>query len=217
MTIKLRYLGHASFKMKIDDKIIYIDPHGGEDSFYAEKANLILCTHKHQDHSDPKKIALIQEKKTTIVTSSDNAPNLKGNVVSLDPGQEFKFDSIIIYGVHAYNVKRFRSPNEPFHPKGMQTAFIIETKGRRFYFAGDTDFIEEMKDLKDIELAILPIDGKYTMDPKEALEAIGAFKPQMVIPMHWREQDPLQFKKDLRQKYPEIASTVLNPNQVIEI
>ncbi|MCE7746649.1 MAG: MBL fold metallo-hydrolase, partial [Candidatus Heimdallarchaeota archaeon] len=61
MSLILRLLGHASFKLKVDDKIIYIDPYGGDASEYSEKADLILSTHGHQDHSDPDKIALARK------------------------------------------------------------------------------------------------------------------------------------------------------------
>ncbi len=73
-----------------------------------------------------------------------------------------------------------------------------------------------MKDLKDIDVALLPIDGKYTMDPEEALDAVGAIKPKMVIPMHWRDKDPVKFKADVEAKYPDIKVTVIQPNEEFE-
>ncbi|MHA1556593.1 MAG: MBL fold metallo-hydrolase [Candidatus Heimdallarchaeota archaeon] len=217
MTIKLQLLGHASFKLKVNDKVVYIDPYGGDNSLYDEKANLILSTHEHRDHSDPEKIALVRDENTKILTSTKNASNIEGNVTAIDPGQKHEVEGITIHGVPGYNVRRFRSENTPFHPKEIQTAFIIEADGKRIYFAGDTDFIEEMKDLKDIDVALLPIDGKYTMDPEEALDAVGAIKPKMVIPMHWRDKDPDKFKADVVSKYPDIKATVIQPGEEFEL
>ncbi|HUT81976.1 MAG TPA: MBL fold metallo-hydrolase [Candidatus Bathyarchaeia archaeon] len=217
MTITLRLLGHASFKMTIGDKKIYIDPYGGGDEEYKEKADLILASHKHGDHSSKEKIKLMKEKSTILITSSDNKSNLEGNVVALDPGQKYEYHGITIHGVPGYNVRRFRSPGEPFHPKNIQTAFVIEAEGKRIYFAGDTDFIEEMKDLKNIDYALLPIDGHYTMSPEEALDAVGAIKPKYVVPMHWRDQKPENFKKAVEKKYPGIVVKVILPGKSIEI
>lgn len=217
MTIKIQLLGHASFKMKVSDKIIYIDPDGGDDSLYKEKANIILSTHEHGDHSNPKKIALARDEHTRVFTSTKNCNNIKGVVTAIDPGEKQKVEGIIIHGVPGYNVRRFRSPNVPFHPREIQTAFIIEAEGKRIYFAGDTDFIEEMKDLKNIDIAMLPIDGKYTMDPQEAMDAVGVIKPKMVIPMHWRDKDPEKFKLDVEKKYPEIKVIVIKPGEEFEI
>lgn len=216
MTIKLQLLGHASFKMKVNDKVIFLDPYGGDDSLYNEKANLILSTHEHMDHSDPKKIALVRDKNTKILTSTKNAKNIKGNVIAIDPGQKQEIEGITIHGVPGYNVRRFRSPNKPFHPKEIQTAFVIEAGGKRIYFAGDTDFIEEMKNLENIDVAMLPIDGKYTMDPQEAMDAVGVIKPKMVIPMHWRDEDPEKFKTDVELEYPDVKVIVIKPGEEFE-
>ncbi|NHJ39772.1 MAG: MBL fold metallo-hydrolase [Asgard group archaeon] len=216
MTMKLKLLGHASFKLLVDDKVIYIDPYGGDDSEYQEKADLILSTHEHLDHSEPNKIAIARDENTIILTSSRNKNKIEGKVIAIDPGEKQEVKGITIHGVPGYNVRRFREENIPFHPKGIQTAFIIEAKGKRIYFAGDTDFIEEMKNLKDIDIAMLPMDGKYTMDPKEAMQAVEAIKPKMVIPMHWRDKDPEKFKSDVEAKHPDIKVTVIKPGEVFE-
>jgi len=209
MPIIIRALGHASFKLNIDGKIIYIDPYGGDDSEYSEKADLILCSHEHRDHSDPDKIKLMQTDKTKIITSSKNASKLTGDVTALDPGGEIELYNFKIHGVPGYNVKRFRSEGVPFHPKEIQTAFIIEAEGKKIYFAADTDFIEEMKDLKDIDVAMLPIGDTYTMDFNDALEAVETIKPKMVIPMHWREHDPEDFKKMVEDKVADVSVKIL--------
>ena len=62
------------------------------------------------------------------------------------------------------------------------------------YYAGDTDFVQEMNELKNVFLVILPTGGTYTMDNHEAAEATLAIKPQVAIPMHTLDSDPKQFK-----------------------
>ena len=102
-------------------------------------------------------------------------------------------------------------------PIFKSAAFVIEAKGKRIYFAGDTDFIDEMKDLKDIDYALLPIDGKYTMDPKEALDAVGSFIPKNVVPMHWREQSPEDFKKNVEKTHSGVKVLIPKPSVDMEL
>lgn len=217
MTLEITSLGHASFKLRINDQVIYLDPYGGEESDYDEPANIILISHKHRDHSDPDKITLIRDTNTVILTASDNVENISGNVEALDPGQKKELQEITVYGVPGYNTHRFRSPGTPFHPKEIQTAFIIEALNKRLYFAGDTDFIDEMKELENIDIAFLPIGGTYTMDPKEALEVVLAIKPKIVLPMHWRSEDPEQFKKAVEEKEQNIEVNILQSKEKLTL
>ncbi|MER3406952.1 MAG: Zn-dependent hydrolase, partial [Patescibacteria group bacterium] len=64
----------------------------------------------------------------------------------------------------------------------------------------DTDFIEEMKKLKDIDVALICVSGTYVMTPEEAAEAVNYFKPKIAIPMHYGEivgsiDDAYKFKE----------------------
>ena len=63
--------------------------------------------------------------------------------------------------------------------------FLVEVGSKRIYYAGDTDLTEEIKSLKDIDAALLPVGGKYTMDAADAAEAANVIKPKLAIPYHW--------------------------------
>ncbi len=98
------------------------------------------------------------------------------------PGLTVELKSVRIRGVAAYN------PNKQFHPKANNwVGFIIEIGSKRIYYAGDTDLTEEMKALKDIDMALLPVGGTYTMNAAEAVEATKHIKPKQAIPYHWGE------------------------------
>jgi len=213
MSVIVKWLGHASFQIKAEGKNIYIDPYEGE---YAEKADLVLVTHSHFDHCDASKIEKVMKENTVIICPPECVSRLSGNVKAIKPGEKIEVDGVIVEAVHAYNYKRFRSPGNPFHPKGFGNGYIITVGGKRIYHAGDTDFIPEMKDLKNISLALLPSGGTYTMDNSEAAEAALAIKPEAVIPMHRWDSDPEVFRRKVEESS-DIKVILLNPGEEYEM
>ncbi len=75
--------------------------------------------------------------------------------------------------------------DKSFHPYGLCNGYIINFGDTRIYHAGDTDIIPEMKDFKDIDVALLPVSGVYVMNADEAAEACETIKPKLAIPMHY--------------------------------
>jgi len=214
MAVSVTWLGHASFKMKVEDEVIYLDPYyEGE---YDDKADLILVSHSHHDHCDPSKIEKIRKDGTLIVAPADCAPRIGGKVKSLKPGEMLSVGNITVKAVEAYNYKRFRSPGTPFHLKGLGVGYLITTGEKTIYYAGDTDFIEEMRNLEDIYLAVLPCGGTYTMDNPEAADAAVAVKPKFVIPMHPLDTDLEEFKRMIEERA-EIKVILLNPGEQFEL
>jgi L-ascorbate metabolism protein UlaG (beta-lactamase superfamily) len=201
MAIYVKWLGHASFQIRAANKIIYVDlKKYGKVVETTEKADIILVTHNHGDHCSPEKIEKLSKEDTVIIAPKDCIKRIKGNTKAIKPGEEIIVDNVQIIAVEAYNVKRFRSPGNPFHPKGYGVGYLIKAEGKTVYHAGDTDFIPEMKSLKSIDLALLPTGNKYTMDNAEAAEATLAIKPKTVMPMHTWETDRNEFKKKVEVK-----------------
>ena len=188
--MRLKWLGHASWKIKAGGKTIYVDPYQGE---YDEKADVILSTHSHNDHCEPSKVKAARGKDTVVVAPADCASKI-GPVRSLKPGESAAFGEVTVEAVEAYNVRRFRSPGVPFHPKGLGVGYLIKAEGKTVYHVGDSDFIPEMRELKDIDLLLIPSGGTYTMDNEEAAEATVAINPKNAIPMHIWDTDPGEFK-----------------------
>ncbi|KYH42549.1 MAG: conserved hypothetical protein, metallo-beta-lactamase superfamily [Candidatus Bathyarchaeota archaeon B26-1] len=211
--LKIRWLGHASFMIKSGEKVIYMDPYEGD---YMEKADLILVSHSHYDHCDASKIRRARKEGTVIIAPPECASKIEG-AKPIKPGEKATVDNIVVEAVPAYNYKRFRAPGTPFHPKGFGVGYVITVEGRRIYHAGDTDFIPEMKELKDIDLALLPIGGTYTMDSPEAAEAARAINPKAVIPMHYFGADPEEFRRLLESTSPDIKIVILKPGEEYEL
>lgn len=193
--------------VKGEGKVIYFDPFVLPEE--PEKADLILITHEHYDHCSPENVNKIKKENTLIVANETSARKLEGNVRVMKGREILEVNGVKIYSVPAYNV------NKPFHPKGSGLGFIVEVGGTRIYHAGDTDFIPEMNDI-EVDVALLPIGGTYTMDIDEAVKATLAIKPKIVIPMHYghiegTEADPEIFKEKVISATRDIQVMILRP------
>jgi L-ascorbate metabolism protein UlaG (beta-lactamase superfamily) len=94
-----------------------------------------------------------------------------------------------IEAVPAYNLVHMRSPGMPFHPKGVGNGYIISFGETKVYIAGDTENTPEMKKLKGIDIAFLPMNLPYTMTPEMVADAAKAFRPKILYPYHFGNTD----------------------------
>ena len=78
-----------------------------------------------------------------------------------------------------------RAPGQPFHPKGVGNGYVITIGDKKFYVAGDTENIPEMKNLKNIDVAFLPMNLPYTMTPEMVADAAKSFNPAILYPYHY--------------------------------
>ena len=177
MSVTVEWLGHASFKITGGNAVVYIDPWKIHES--PHDASLILISHSHYDHYSADDVARVSGNETEIVASGDVVKQ-QGAGTKLKPGKSVEVGGVRVTAVAAYN------PDKQFHPKFNDwLGFIIEIEGRQIYYAGDTDETAEMQSLSDIDLALLPVGGTYTMNAEEAAEAVSHFKPKQALPYHW--------------------------------
>ena len=196
MEPKIEWLGHASFRIS-NNKIIYIDPFQLKSP--EADADIIFITHEHFDHCSIDDIAKLVTPNTIIVTVPDCQSKLSSlqfkKFVLVEPDKVCDVEGIKVETVSAYNT------NKKFHPKDNNwVGFIITVDGKRIYHAGDTDYIPEMNELKDIDFALVPVSGTYVMTAEEAANAVNKFKPKVAIPMHYgsivgEESDAEKFKE----------------------
>jgi L-ascorbate metabolism protein UlaG (beta-lactamase superfamily) len=196
MGITIKFLGHASFQIKVGREVVYFDlrKYGGVVET-SEKADLILISHNHADHCSSEKIQKLGRDGTVVIAPKSCVSKIGGKVKTLKPGEETEINAMRVKAVEAYNYKRFKSPGRPWHPKGYGVGYLLQIEGKTIYFAGDTDFIPEMKQLGNVDVALLPTGDKYTMDNVEAAEAAFAIKPKTAIPMHMWDTDPREFRR----------------------
>ena len=182
----LYWIGHASFYIKSDAATIFIDTFNIGD-FIREKADLVLITHAHYDHcskGDIRKVMKSDETEIICPKGCLNGGDFK-NFRVVEPGFEDKFRDLGISTIPAYN---FREERRNFHPKANGwVGWIVDVGGYRIYHAGDTDFIEEMRELKGIGASLLPIGGHFVMTVEEAIEAAKAINAQTAVPMHYKQ------------------------------
>ncbi|HHO47113.1 MAG TPA: MBL fold metallo-hydrolase [Desulfobacteraceae bacterium] len=188
--VAVTFIGHGSLMLEYQGKVIHIDPYSRvADYAQLPKADIILLTHHHQDHLDETALNLIRTPATEVVLTEKCAERIDGGLV-MDNGDERTVQNISIAAVPAYNIVHRRGSGELFHPRGEGNGYVLSLGGIRIYIAGDTENTPEMKALRDIDYAFLPMNLPYTMTPEMAADAALAFRPRVLYPYHYGETDP---------------------------
>jgi L-ascorbate metabolism protein UlaG (beta-lactamase superfamily) len=201
---KIYLVGHASLIIEVNDKFIYIDPVSKmTDYSILPKADLILLTHHHPDHLDLDAINILNKTNTDFIQTDSCFKYInRGKVIK--NGDKIMFSNISIEAVPAYNTTKDK---EKFHPRGRDNGYILTIDNMRIYIAGDTENIPEMKNLKNIDIAFLPMNQPYTMTPEQVAEAVNKFNPKILYPYHTGETDISKLVKLLKN----------NKNTVVKI
>lgn len=187
--LEITFIGHGSFMMKINDKIIHVDPSTREANYdELPEADLVLITHHHGDHCDAKAVEAIKKEETKIITTQLAVDQLGyGDVLASDGSTEAI--GLKISSIPAYNLVHKRDNGEPFHAKGTCNSYIVTIGDKKIFIGGDTENTPEMKALKDIDMAFLPMNLPYTMTPEMVADAAKAFKPKILYPYHYGKTD----------------------------
>lgn len=178
---RLHRLNHDSFRID-GPPVIYIDPWKLPEESAA--GDIILVTHDHYDHCSPDDIRRLSHEGTVVICDPSSERKLDRPRV-LRHGESIEVGGVTISAVPAYNINKFRSPGQPFHPReAHNNGYIITIGGEQLYHAGDTDNIPEMAMIK-CAVALLPVSGTYVMTADEAFEAARMIDAQVFVPMHY--------------------------------
>ena len=187
--LEMIFIGHGTLMFSFGGKIIHVDPFGKlTDYSQLPKADLILITHAHGDHLNANALSKIQGDSTDVVIAEVCASQVKNGIV-MKNGDAETIAGLRIEAVPAYNLLHKRDNGAPFHPKGEGNGYIISFGDTRVYVAGDTENIPEMKALKNIDIAFLPMNLPYTMTPEMLADAARAFRPKVLYPYHYGDTD----------------------------
>jgi L-ascorbate metabolism protein UlaG (beta-lactamase superfamily) len=188
--LEITFIGHGTLMFRFGGKIIHVDPFSRlADYSKLPQADMILLTHEHRDHLDLKALDNLRADKTKLILTKNCAQQVKGGII-MQNGDVKTVDGLKIEAVPAYNLVHMRSEGVPFHSKGNGNGYVITFGDIRIYVAGDTENIPEMKQLKDIDVAFLPMNLPYTMTPEMVADAARAFKPKVLYPYHYGKTDP---------------------------
>ena len=183
--MKIEVLCHSSIRIEGENKIIYLDPYRIKDE--KNDADIIFITHSHYDHFSEEDILKLKKEQTSIVVTNDLIDKAieigfkEENITVVIPNNSYRVLDIEINTIPAYNI------NKQFHPKANNwVGYVMKLEGKSIYIAGDTDVIEENKNVR-CDIALIPVGGTYTTDYKEAAELVNIIKPELVIPTHYAQ------------------------------
>jgi L-ascorbate metabolism protein UlaG (beta-lactamase superfamily) len=196
--LEVTFIGHGSLMFTFQASIFHIDPFGRlADYSKLPKADVILLTHEHADHLDPTALASVRTDSTMVVLTETCTKEVAGGVVMRN-GDTLTVQGVSIEAVPAYNIVHKRANGQPYHPKGVGNGYIIAFADKRVYVAGDTENTPEMKALRNIDCAFLPMNVPYTMTPEMVAEAAVAFQPRILYPYHFGDTDTSKLLELLR-------------------
>ena len=198
----ITFIKHGSLLLTYDGLHIQVDPV----TMFADystfpKADFILITHEHGDHLDSVAIKQLTKNNTRIIINQSSRDIIsKGDVMKNGDSLQLT-DNIRIEAVPAYNTTEGR---EKFHPRHRDNGYIVNIEDLRIYIAGDTEDIPEMKELRNIDIAFLPVNQPYTMTVDQAVDAANMFSPTILYPYHFGDTDVRPIKTRLNDSGIEV-------------
>ena len=219
--IDIQPVSHATAVIGWDDSNIYLDPVGGMEAFQGKKdPDMIFITDIHQDHLDVNTLNTLNLEDVTIVVPKAVQEELPDSLAShlevMNNGETISLNGFSIKAIPMYNL---REEAKQFHTKGRGNGYLIEKGGKRLYIAGDTEDIPEMRNLENVDVALIPMNLPYTMPVAAAADAVIEFAPKKVYPYHYRGQngmaDVQKFKQLVNEANKDIEVVLLEwyPNE----
>lgn len=198
MTVQLTWLGHATWYLETGKHKILVDPFLADNPSAQVQpdeldVDFILITHGHDDHvADAAGIA--NRCKATLVANYEIATWFaKKHGVANTVGMNLGGCVALPFGkckmTLAFHSSRLPDGSDGGNPGG----FVVETEGKRVYFAGDTALFSDMSLIgkPGLDAAVLPIGDLFTMGPQDSVEAIQLLKPKKAIPAHYNTWPPI--------------------------
>jgi len=191
--LKITFIGHGTLMFTYNGMVIHVDPWSRvADYSKLPDGDIILLTHNHTDHLDPKALAEIRTDKTTFIYTQQCADAYPGGVVMRN-GMSWKIKGLLIEAVPAYCLIPRDDPRSQPHTKGECNGYIITFGDTRVYVVSETENIPELKEVSDIDVAFIAMDAIFNLTPTEAIGAVKAFGPKVIYPYHYADADLTPF------------------------
>jgi L-ascorbate metabolism protein UlaG (beta-lactamase superfamily) len=188
--LQMTFIGHGTLMFQHANLVVHVDPVSQYADYTAlPKADIVLVTHDHGDHLDPKAIEAVRTPKTIVIGTAKCVARVPG-MITMRNGDNRTVQGVRIEAVPAYNIVA-----KQFHPPGDGNGYVITFADKHVYVAGDTENTPEMKALKNIDVAFLPMNLPYTMTPEMVADGAKAFLPKILYPYHYGNTDASQLTK----------------------
>jgi len=201
--LSISFIGHGTLMFEYNGLVIHIDPTMREADYTTmPDADLILVTHHHGDHLDLTAINHIVKNDCPVVMTQsclDQLEDFKGAVI-MNNGDQKPIKGIPVEAIPAYNIEHKRSNGQAYHPKGIGNAYVVSIGNLKVLIGGDTENVPEIKALKNIDIAFLPMNLPYTMTPEMVADAARAMQPKILYPYHFGQTDPQELADLLKDE-----------------
>jgi L-ascorbate metabolism protein UlaG (beta-lactamase superfamily) len=215
--MRFTFYGHASFSIEVSGKNLVFDPFISPNpaakniDIKSIKADYLFLSHGHGDHLADA-VAIAKNTGALCVGSAEVEGWFKKNGVEnthgMNHGGFIHYDFGKVKGVNAVHSSSFPDGSYAGNPLG----FVFNTAEGDFYYAGDTALTMDMQLVPlwaNLEFAVLPIGGNFTMDVADAVKAADFIKCDTIIGVHYNTFPPIQIDTDAAVKAFEKAGKKL--------
>src|SRR4249920_1149690 len=231
--VQLTWLGHGTFRFDSPGgKRVYIDPwitnpKCPDNEKEPERIDVIAITHGHDDHVG-NTVDLVKKFDCTVVAPVELADWLvwmkkavpEDKIRDPNKGGTVDLDGVKITLTHAQHSSSTIDDDMVYLGEPVGLVFEVEN-GTKIYVAGDTNVFGDMQLIKRLyapDVAILPIGGHYTMDPKEAALALELLGVQKCVPCHYGTFPPLKgTPAELQQLAPDVQVDEIEPGDSLTL
>lgn len=205
-TVEITPLIHSSVQLEYRGLVVQVDPWGVRGLSGAKAADLILVTDNPAHHLDVEAINRLSKTNTPVIIPANSLEELPTGVV-LNNGEMIRAAGLTIEAIAAYDI----IPGAPEHPRGDANGYVLEFGGKRFFFAGVTECVDEVKALQNIDVAFMPMNipiGRMT--PEATAECTKLLDPEVVYLYHY---DQNYARRAVRPDYP---TSILDSGLTVE-
>ncbi len=162
----ISWYGQSCFKIQSGDLTLIIDPFDKSIGLTPPRqigADIVIVSHEHPDHN--------------------NVASIGGDPFIINSPGEYDIKGVKVRGIFSFH------DNEGGKERGVNTIYIIGIENMRLCHFGDfgqKDLTEEqIEDIGNVDILMIPVGGHYTLDAKWASEIIKQIEPKIIIPMHY--------------------------------